>query len=104
MLIFLLKKNKWTHKIYFLTDLEVVAKKYLRIINHIYRWHFCAKTKQQTSLNYCQARSENKLHPYFNMALTSVNLEKITLTTTKRKPFSMSNVKVGNSNDLHLNK
>jgi hypothetical protein len=42
------------------------------------------------------------------MALTAVNLGKITHWLPKekaiRKPFSMSDVKVGYSNDLHLNR
>ena len=41
------------------------------------------------------------------MALTAVNLAKITHWLPqkgKRKPFSMNDVKVGYSNDLHLNR
>lgn len=34
--------------------------------------------KQHTGLTHCQARSENKLYFHFNIALTAVNIAKVT--------------------------
>lgn len=109
VIVYRLKKNKWTHKIYFSTDLEMSAKTMVEYYKSRFQIEFLYRdAKQHTSLNYCQARSENKLHTHFNMALTAVNLAKIThwLPQEKatRKAFSMSDVKVGYSNDLHLSR
>ena len=109
VIVYQLKKNKWTHKIYFSTDLEMSAKTILAYYKARFQIEFLYRdAKQHTNLNYCQARSENKLHTHFNMVLTAVNVAKIThwLQQEKaiRKPFSMSDVKVGYSNDLQLNR
>lgn len=108
VIIYRLNKNKWTHKIYFSTDLEMAAKTLIEYYKSRFQIEFLYRdAKQHTSLNYCQARSENKLYTHFNMALTAVNLAKITHWLPqkgKRKPFSMNDVKVGYSNDLHLNR
>jgi len=108
VIVYRLKKNKWTHKIYFSTDLKITAKTLLEYYKSRFQIEFLYRdAKQHTSLNYCQARSKNKLYTHFNMALTAVNLAKITHwlpQKEKRKAFSMSDVKVGYSNDLHLNR
>jgi hypothetical protein len=107
VLVYRKKKNKWSHKIYVSTDLNMTAKTVLAYYKARFQIEFLYRdAKQHTSLNYCQARSENKLHTHLNMSLTAVNLAKITHWLSqekeKRKPFSMSDVKVGYSNDLHL--
>jgi len=64
--------------------------------------------KQNTSLNHCQARSEEKLNMHFNLALTAVNIAKIThwipLKKENRLPFSIRDIKTYYSNVLHIDR
>jgi IS4 transposase len=56
------KKEKWSHKIYMTTDLELSADKILEYYQTRFQIEFlCRDGKQHTGLNDCQARSENKL-------------------------------------------
>lgn len=59
--------------------------------------------KQHTGLEDCQARSKEKLHTHFNVALTAVSLAKcaywLQLPAEKRGSFSMADVKM-----MHMNK
>ena len=102
------KKEAWSHKIYFSTDLlknwnEILEMYRLRFqIEFLYR-----DAKQFTGLNDCQARSRSKLNFHWNMSLTAVNLAKIAYWIPKKdeKPneevvFSMADIKTQNYNEL----
>ncbi len=99
------KKDKWSHKIFMSTDLNLSGKQIL----HYYRTRFQIEFlyrdgKQFTGLNDCQARSENKLDFQFNMSLTSINIAKVThwisIPKEQRKSFSMADVKTIYHNEL----
>lgn len=103
------RKGKWTHKNYFSTDLTLKALTLLEYYRSRFQIEFLYRdAKQHTSLSHCQARSDNKLYSHFNIALTTVNLAKIThwmsLDKQERGPFSMSDVKTYYSNELHINR
>jgi len=109
VIVFTFRKGKWTHKNYFSTDLNLDAKKLIEYYRSRFQIEFLYRdAKQNTSLNHCQARSENKLYMHFNLALTAVNIAKIThwipLKKEKRLTFSMRDVKTFYSNELHLNR
>jgi hypothetical protein len=57
-------------------------------------------------LNHCQARCQNKLHFHFNMALTAINIAKIThwmpIAKEQRGAFSITNIKTLYHNELLL--
>jgi hypothetical protein len=72
------RKEKWTIKIYFSTNLE----QHWRVILDLYKSRFQIEflyrdAKQFTGLNDCEARSENKLKFHFNASLTTINLRKL---------------------------
>lgn len=109
VIVYTNKKGKWTHKNYFTTDLELNAKKLLDYYRSRFQIEFLYRdAKQHTSLNHCQARSVNKLYTHFNIALTTVNLAKITywlpLKKTNKCTFSIRDIKTYHSNELHLNR
>lgn len=100
-------RGKVAHKLYFCTDTELKAER----IMHYYRSRFQIEflyrdAKQHTGLNHCQARSQNKLHFQFNMALSAINIAKIkhwvNIPKEKRKAFSLADVKTMNHNALLL--
>jgi IS4 transposase len=69
VIVFTYKKGKWTHKNYFSTDLNLGAKKLIEYYRSRFQIEFLYRdAKQNTSLNHCQARSENKLKMHFNLA------------------------------------
>lgn len=109
VIVYTLKKGKWSHKLYFCTDLELPAELLLEYYQTRFQIEFIYRdAKQFTGLNDCQARSENKLHFHFNAALTSINLAKVSHwiqgSKQERKPFSMSSVKTMYHNELLLNR
>ena len=109
VVVFTKRKGKWTHKNYFSTDLNLEANNLIEYYRSRFQIEFLYRdAKQHTSLNHCQARSEKKLHMHFNLALTAVNIAKIThwipLKKERRLPFSMRNVKTDYSNDLHIDR
>jgi len=109
VIVYTLKKGKWSHKLYFCTDLDLSAELLLEYYQTRFQIEFIYRdAKQFTGLNDCQARSENKLHFHFNAALTSINLAKashwISSSKQERKPFSMSSVKTLYHNELLLNR
>ncbi|WP_457619103.1 transposase [Lutibacter sp.] len=109
VLVYSYKKGKWTHKNYFSTDLDLNATTILEYYKSRFQIEFLYRdAKQNTSLNHCQARSEKKLHSHFNLALTAVNIAKITywipLKKEERLRFSMRDIKTSYSNELHLNR
>jgi len=109
VVVYTFRKNKWTHKNYFSTDLSLNAKMLLDYYKSRFQIEFLYRdAKQNTSLNHCQARSEKKLNMHFNLALTAINIAKITHWTPLKKearlPFSMRNVKTYYSNVLHIDR
>jgi len=98
-------KTKWTSKLYFSTDLDLAPDTILNYYRSRFQIEFLYRDgKQHTGLNDCQAISENKLSMHFNLALTAINLAKIShwlcVPKDKRKAFSMSSVKTVYSNRL----
>ncbi|MGS2763164.1 transposase [Sinomicrobium sp. M5D2P9] len=97
------------YKLYFSTNTTFNATtivKYYRLrfqIEFIYR-----DAKQHTTLENCQARSENKLDFHFNMALTATNLAKaahwLNIPKEQRGAFSMTDIKTMNHNALLMNR
>jgi len=109
VVVYTLNKGKWSHKLYFCTDLELSTKLVLEYYRTRFQIEFIYRdAKQFAGLNDCQARSENKLHFQFNAALTSTNLAKVShwlpISKLERKPFSMSSVKTMYHNQLLLNR
>ncbi len=64
--------------------------------------------KQYTGLEGCQARSQQKLHTHFNVALTAVSLAKaaywLPLSNERRGSFSMLDIKMLHMNQLLTNR
>lgn len=105
-------KGKWSHKIYFSTDLEQEWQDILEIYRLRFQIEFLYRgAKQFTGLNQCEARSRNKLNFHWNMSLTAINIAKIAHwlpqndnNTEQETPFSMSDVKTHYYNELLLNR
>ncbi len=101
-------KNKWSHKIYFSTDLEQNWEEILELYRLRFQIEFLYRdAKQFTGLNNCEARSRNKLDFHWNMSLTAINLAKIVhwipqkdIKTNEEIVFSMSNIKTQYYNEL----
>src|SRR5690554_2302154 len=73
------RKQKWVHKIYMTTDLELSADKILQYYQTRFQIEFLYRDgKQHTGLNDSQARCKNKLNFHFNMSLTAINIAKVT--------------------------
>ncbi len=109
VIVYTRKKDKWTHKLYFSTDLKLTGHQVLKYYRSRFQIEFIYRDgKQHTGLNDCQARSENKLHFHFNTSLTAVNLAKTAhwLKTPKqeRGAFSMASVKTMYHNHLLLDR
>jgi len=102
-------KTKWSSKLYFYTDLDLETDTMLKYYISRFQIEFLYRDgKQHTGLNDCQAISENKLSMHFNLALTAINLSKIShwlcVPEDERKKFSMSSVKTVYSNRLPIKK
>lgn len=66
------------HKIYFSTDLDMVARDIVEYYRTRFQIEFCFRdAKQFTGLNHCQARDLRKLDFAFNASLASVNVAKV---------------------------
>jgi len=103
------RNSKWTHKLYFCTDLKLSAELMLEYYRTRFQIEFTYRDgKQFTGLNDCQARSKNKLHFHFNTSLTAINIAKIShwirTPKEKRKSFSMANVKTRYYNELLIDR
>ncbi len=101
------KKGKWSHKLYFCTDIQLSGELVLKYYRSRFQIEFTYRdSKQFAGLNDCQARSENKLHFHFNASLTAINLAKVAywlpIPKQQRKAFSMSDVKTVCYNELLL--
>lgn len=102
-----LKKDKWTHKLYFSTDLELDGMTLLNYYRKRFQIEFNFRdAKQHTGLEHCQARSSQKLHFHWNASLTAVNLAKaiywLPLPKNERGAFSMADIKTLYNNELMI--
>jgi hypothetical protein len=102
------RKNKWSRKLYFSTDLELSYELILKYYQSRFQIEFVYRDgKQFTGLHQCQARSESKLHFHHNISLSTVNIAKIahwiSAPKTQRKAFSLSSIKTVYHNELLLN-
>lgn len=103
-------KGKWTHKIYFSTDLEQDWNEVLDFYRLRFQIEFLYRdAKQFTGLNDCEARSRKKLDFHWNMSLTAINIAKIAhwvpekdMNPNKEVVFSMNDIKTQNYNELLL--
>ena len=65
-------------KLYFSTDIQMNGMKLVSAYRSRFQIEFLYRdAKQHCSLEHCQARSKNKLHFHFNVALTAVNIAKL---------------------------
>lgn len=101
------KKGKWTHKLYFSTDIELTGKSLLDYYRKRFQIEFVFRdAKQHTGLEHCQARNTEKLYFHWNASLTAVNLAKVehwlSLPKHERGAFSMADIKNLYHNDLIL--
>ena len=106
-IVFTKSKGKWTHKLYFSTDLNLKAELLLDYYKTRFQIEFIYRdAKQFTGLHDCQARSENKLDFHFNTSLSTVNIAKIThwlsIPKTQRPAFSMRDINTMYHNELLL--
>lgn len=104
------KKDKWSHKIYFSTDLKQKWNEILEMYRLRFQIEFLYRdAKQFAGLNHCEARSKNKLNFHWNMSLTAINIAKIGHWISKKDQtpkeevvFSMNDVKTQYYNELLL--
>ena len=106
---FLDDKGKQTRKIYFSSDLEMLATDIVDYYRARFQIEFVYRDgKQFTGLEHCQARSENKLNFHFNASLTSINLARIShwlsIPKEQREAFSMGDVKTLYHNKILLDR
>ena len=109
VIVFTKRKDKWSFKLYFSTNMELAPKLLLDYYRSRFQIEFIYRdAKQFTGLHDCQARSENKLNFHFNTSLTSINIAKVThwlcIPKTTRPPFSMADIKTMYHNELLLNR
>jgi hypothetical protein len=107
VIVYTNKKGKWSHKLYFSTDLTLSAQGLLKYYKTRFQIEFTFRdAKQHTGMNHCQARSEQKLNFHWNASLTTINLAKITHWLSIPKPergaFSMEQIKTLHHNELLL--
>ncbi|MCO5259559.1 MAG: transposase [Crocinitomicaceae bacterium] len=103
-------KGKWSHKIYFSTDLEQEWNEILEMYRLRFQIEFLYRdAKQYAGLNHCEARSRKKLDFHWNMSLTTINLAKIIHWIPKKNEnpkeeivFSMNDIKTQYYNQLLL--
>jgi hypothetical protein len=103
------KQGKQTQKVYFSTDVQLPAWQITKYYQARFQEEFLIRdAKQFTGLQDCQARSLQKTEFHWNMALTSVNLTKVThwlsIPKEERKSFSMSDAKVFYHNQLLIDR
>lgn len=104
-----LKKGKWSHKLYFSTDLALSAGEILEYYGARFQIEFLFRdAKQHTGLDHCQARKPEKLHFHWNASLTAVNLAKAAhwacAAKEERGASSMADVKTLYHNRLLLDR
>jgi hypothetical protein len=103
LVAFVYYKDKEQPEIIISTDTQMDALIMGRYYGLRFQIEFLIRdAKQYAGLEDCQARSEQKLHTHFNVALTAVSLAKaayyLVLPKDKRGCFSMADIKM-----LHMN-
>ena len=88
-----------TTKLFFSTNLDRTARQIYSYYKARFQMEFIFRdAKQNTGLENCQSRSENKLNFHFNASLTAVNLAKVILRDGVSKevsiPLSVGNLKM----------
>ncbi len=94
------------YALFFSTDLDLDGISIYKYYKARFQIEFLFRdAKQHTGLTHSQARSENKLHFHFNMALTTVGLAKAAhyLNKENNQAFSLANIKTSYFNQLMLN-
>jgi hypothetical protein len=104
LVAFVYYKGKSRPEIIVSTDVQIDARKMCRYYGLRFQVEFLIRdAKQHTGLPDCQARSKEKLHTHFNIALTAVSLAKcaywLPLPAEQRGSFSLADVKM-----MHMNK
>jgi hypothetical protein len=109
LVAFIYYKGKTTPEIIMSTDTQMDALQMCRYYELRFQVELLIRdAKQYTGLQDCQARSKEKLHTHFNVALTSVSLAKVAywlpLKEEQRGPFSMADIKMLHMNQLITNR
>lgn len=109
LVAFVYYKGKNTPEIIVSTDTEMDALQMCRYYGLRFQVEFLIRdAKQYTGLEDCQARSKQKLHMHFNLALTAVSLAKVVywlpLPEEQRGSFSMADIKIQHMNQLITNR
>lgn len=104
LVAFIYYKGKTKPQIIMSTDWEIDVLLMCRYYGLRFQVEFLIRdAKQHTGLEDCQARSKEKLHTHFNVALTAVSLARcaywLPLPEEERGSFSMADVKM-----MHLNR
>jgi hypothetical protein len=99
------KKGKVKPEIILATDIELKPKVMCRYYGLRFQVEFLIRdAKSYCGLDHCQARSEQKLHNHFNLALTAVSVAKaayyLSLPKKEREGFSMADIKMKYMNEL----
>ena len=105
------KNNKGNVKpeILLSTDTEIKPLEMCRYYRLRFQVEFLIRdAKSYCGLEHCQARSKEKLHTHFNMALTAVSIAKaayyLSLPKKQREGFSMMDIKMRYMNELIANR
>ena len=109
VIVYTKRKDKFSHQLYFSTDLNIEANLLLEYYQTRFQIEFIYRdAKQFTGLNDFQGRSKEKLDFHFNTSLTTINIAKIThwisIPKEDRKAFSMSSIKTMYHNQLLINR
>ena len=103
------RKNKKTKKvkpeIIIATDVEMTAETVCRYYGLRFQVEFLIRdAKSYCGLQDCQARSKQKLHSHFNIALTAVSIARaayyLPVPKEQREGFSMADIKMRHMNEL----
>jgi hypothetical protein len=109
MAAFVYYRDKEQPEIIISTDTEMDAVIMCRYYGLRFQVEFLIRdAKQYAGMEDCQARSEQKLHTHFNVALTAVSIAKaahyLSLPKEKRGSFSMADIKMMHMNQLMTNR
>lgn len=109
LVAFVYYKGKTTPEIIMSTDTQMDALQMCRYYGLRFQVEFLIRdAKQYSGLQDCQARSKQKLHTHFNVALTVVSLAKVAywlpLPDEQRGSFSMADIKMWHMNQLITNR
>jgi hypothetical protein len=106
---FVYYKDRLQPQIIISTDTQMDAIVMCRYYGLRFQVEFLIRdAKQYAGMEDCQARSKQKLHTHFNVALTAVSLAKaiyyLSLPKEKRNSFSMADIKMLHMNRLMTNR